>query len=272
MDHGPASETERLLVALETSGPVGSVAAALDGRVVAEDHFERGMRHGRELVPHLAAMCRDLGRGPSTIQVVAVSVGPGSYTGLRVGVTCAKTLAFATGASLVPVSTLETLAQNALRVSNVECQVSSTDFELQSSPDTRHSTLDTRHSGVAVVTDASRGQVCAAFFRREAQGLVRLTDDLLLDPADFCARLTPGTLVLGDAIPPYAAVLEAAAGRIAGLRLADPALAVAHARHVATLGWRDFRAGRTVPAHDLTPVYLRRPEAIDRLLRRQGKA
>jgi tRNA threonylcarbamoyladenosine biosynthesis protein TsaB len=236
------------LVAMETSGPVGSVAALIDGDLAAEDHFERGMRHGRDLVPRLAALCRQLGRPPASISVIAVSRGPGSYTGLRVGATCAKTLAFATGAALVPVDTLEVLAQNA-------------------PPDADR---------IGVVTDASRGQLYAAAFQRQGSTIVRLGPDVLLDPhlqsAGFSLRsfLLPGMLVLGDALARYGDVLAEASRAIPGLRLAPAEQSSAEARHVALLGWRSFQAGAIVPAHDFVPLYLRRPEAIDRLLTRQS--
>lgn len=277
-----------LLIAIETSGPVGSIAAALDGQQVAEESFERGMRHGRELVPRLASMCSRISRPPGTIDVVAVSAGPGSYTGVRVGVTCAKSLAFATrwiggpalkpdarvggphqsaspfpsrrtgeegeetrwppgkrpGAALVAVHTLEVLAQNA----------------------------DPDAGRVAVVGDARRGQVYAAFFERVGQELARRSDDLVLDPDELWARLEPGTLIVGDAVVRCPEVLRASpGGGPEGVRLGGPATALAHARHVARLGWRNFCAGRSVSAHDLTPIYLRRPEAVDRLLTRQRR-
>ncbi len=210
------------LLAIETSGLIGSVAAAIDGKVVAEESFERGMRHGRELVPRLDTLCRRIGRAPRSVSIIAVSVGPGSYTGVRVGVTCAKTLAFAAGAALVAVPTLEVLAQNA----------------------------EPSAATVGVITDARRGQVYfAAFERHGDSALVRSHEDAVLSPDEARHRVPPGAAVIGDVLP----------GSIP---------AVALARHVALLGWRDALAGRTVPPHDLTPIYLRRPEAEERLHRK----
>ena len=285
-------------MAIETSGAVGSVAAALEGEVVAEESFERGMRHGRELVARLAGLCRRISRPPRTIDAVAVSAGPGSYTGVRVGVTCAKTLAAAIAwlrsppvlgqapspaprgpglgkpapigvtppkpaplgrgegrephtatlqpavipAALVAVRTLEVLAQNA----------------------------DPQADRVAVVVDARRGQFYAAFFRRDGGELLQEGEDLVLDPGELWTRLTPGTLIVGDAAVRYPEMLRGA-GAAPEVRLAGPEAAVARARHVARLGWRDFSAGRTLPPHDLTPIYLRRPEAVDRLLSRHQR-
>ena len=186
------------------------------------------------------------------------------FTGVRVGVTCAKMLALATGwldtpptatslasspssaappTALVAVHTLEVLAQNA----------------------------DQEAAHVAVVGDARRGQVYAAFFQRVNADLVRRSEDLILSPDALRTRLAPGTLVVGDGVVRCSEILREAAAAVAGIRLGEPDTAVARARHVARLGWRDFRAGRTVSPHDLTPIYLRRPEAIDRLLERQRR-
>jgi len=235
-------DAAHLLVAIETSSPVGSVAALLAGLPAAEERFEKGMRHGRELVPRLARMCERLDRAPRTIDVVAVSIGPGSYTGLRVGVTCAKTLAFAVGAALVPVSTLAVVARNA-------------------DPEAPH---------VAVLADARREQVYAAFFDRRNGDLERRDPDAVLDPADVLPHIRPGTLVIGDAPERYEAALRQPL-LDAGARFAPAEAAVPRASQVALLGWHAFRAGRTADPHDIVPRYLRRPEAVNRLEARRSR-
>ena len=101
-----------LTLALETSGAVGSVALALEDGTVVERTFPEGTTHGTGLFP----ACRDLlaeeGREIGEVGLVAVSQGPGSFTGLRVGVSAAKGLAFGLGCDLVGVSTLDVLAEN----------------------------------------------------------------------------------------------------------------------------------------------------------------
>src|SRR5688500_13858881 len=100
-------------VAIETSGRTGSVAVARDGVVLAEETFPHGLKHAAGLVPMIDRLCGGAGWGPRDVEEVYVSAGPGSFTGLRVGVTVAKTLAFATGARIVAVPTAEVLARNA---------------------------------------------------------------------------------------------------------------------------------------------------------------
>ena len=99
-------------LAIETSGRIGSVAVAQDGVVLAEETFPHGLKHAAGLVPMIDRLCSGAGWRPADVQEIYVSVGPGSFTGLRVGVTVAKTLAFATGARIVAVPTVEVLTRN----------------------------------------------------------------------------------------------------------------------------------------------------------------
>ena len=99
-----------ILLSIETSGARGSLAIFRDGAPIAEAPFPEGLVHGREITVHLAAMMERLRLAPASLEGVAVGVGPGSYTGIRVGVTAAKTLAFALRIPVIPVSSLQAIA------------------------------------------------------------------------------------------------------------------------------------------------------------------
>jgi tRNA threonylcarbamoyl adenosine modification protein YeaZ len=104
-----------LLLAIETSSARGSLAL-LDGRsLLAEAPFPEGLVHGREITVHLEAMMERLALPAARLEAVAVGLGPGSYTGMRVGVTAAKTLAFALRIPLLVESSLQVIAAAALR-------------------------------------------------------------------------------------------------------------------------------------------------------------
>lgn len=106
-----------LTLAIETSSPHGSLAL-LDGpRCLAERELELGKQHGQILVPEIRRLLHDLETHPPEIRLVAVSLGPGSYTGLRIGVVCAKTFAWTVGCPVVGVETLLAIAAN----SPLEC-------------------------------------------------------------------------------------------------------------------------------------------------------
>jgi tRNA threonylcarbamoyladenosine biosynthesis protein TsaB len=107
-----------LLLALETAADVCGVALH-DGRsVIAESSLRVARRHSAALLPLAQALLEAAGRGPSDLTAVAVSAGPGSYTGLRIGASTAKGLCSATGAALLPVPTLHALALDHLSGGN----------------------------------------------------------------------------------------------------------------------------------------------------------
>lgn len=98
-------------LAIETATDACSVALAVDGRVVATASLLMPRRHAEELVPLIQSMVQHAGWSLADLAYVAVSAGPGSYTGLRIGVSTAKGLCYATGSALVAAPTLEALAR-----------------------------------------------------------------------------------------------------------------------------------------------------------------
>ena len=111
------------ILGIETSGAAGQAALGDDDRVVEVIQLDARERHAQRLVPAIGELLAHHGWPPSSLELVCASIGPGSYTGLRIGLTAAKTLCYATGAKLVGVGTLEAIAHNAppeaLRVSVV---------------------------------------------------------------------------------------------------------------------------------------------------------
>src|SRR6516162_7492296 len=102
----------RLLV-VETSGRSGAVAVALGGELRQARRLDETRRHGRDLAPAVAEMLTAQGWRPRDVQAVIVSRGPGSYTGLRVGLMSAKAFAYATGCAVIAVDTFAVVAAQA---------------------------------------------------------------------------------------------------------------------------------------------------------------
>lgn len=222
-------------LALETSGRTGSVALAEDGRTVAHDEFPHGLKHAAELVPMADRLCRARGWSPRDVREIYVSAGPGSFTGLRVGITVAKALAFATGARVVAVPTIDVLARNA-------------------PPDARH---------VLVVLDAKRGQIFTArLTRADSRGEWTTEEPAHLDTlAAALARAPRPVHLIGEGIPYH----------LNSLPSDDPAVIVTpvecwrpRAEVVARLGYDLARANRFVDPQALTPIYVRKPEAEEK--------
>src|SRR5262245_31163280 len=107
------TEPEPRLLVLETSGRVGSVALALGGELGEVRRLEESRRHARDLAPAVKDLCASRGWKPRELDGVIVSLGPGSYTGLRVGIISAKALAFATGCAVLGIETFAAIARQA---------------------------------------------------------------------------------------------------------------------------------------------------------------
>src|SRR5438309_4833464 len=111
-DGAMAASEPRVLI-LETSGRVGRVALAQGNELLGNQRLDEARRHARDLVPAVAGLLAARGWQPKDVQLVLVSRGPGSYTGLRVGITSAKTFAYATGCALLAADTFAALALQA---------------------------------------------------------------------------------------------------------------------------------------------------------------
>lgn len=158
-----------MLLAVETSSSIGSIALVSDGVLIAERQLGvAGPRHAQTLVPELDRLLKELSLKADVIDAVAVSIGPGSFTGLRVGLVFAKTLAWLNNAPLIAVDTLQAIAQQA--------------------PDTEQI--------VTAVCDAQRGELFAAsYVLDEATGLrCRLNDIHVAQVSDLTPRLVIGPL------------------------------------------------------------------------------
>jgi len=101
-------------LAIETSSTRGSLAFFEDATCLGESFFPEGLLHGREITVHLQEMLRRAGLQPRALEAIAVGVGPGSFTGARVGVTAAKALAYSLAIPVVTESSLVVLAGNSL--------------------------------------------------------------------------------------------------------------------------------------------------------------
>lgn len=226
-------------LALETSGRVGSVALARDGVVIDERTYPHGLQHAAALVPLIDAVCRDHGLAPRDLRELYVSIGPGSFTGLRVGVTLAKTLAFATGARIVAVPSLDVLAENA----------------------------PAEARDLIVLLDAKRGEVFAARYEREG-GAWRVLELARMDRlATVLAAAPRPVTLLGEGVAFHRASIEDASGII----FADESTWIGRASVVARLGRDRASRGAFASPHALVPRYVRLVEAEERRLIAEGK-
>jgi len=204
------------------------VGVVRDGVVLAEAVQQESRSHGQSLPSLVERTLSEAGLDIRALDALAVSIGPGSFTGLRIGLGYAKGVAFAGGLPLVAVPTLEALA-----------------WVADAPPGER----------ICAALDARKGEVYAAVFESTAGGPRRLTPDLALRPIELAARLEPPCVLVGDAGTIYGDVLGARAS-IRPFTTHHPRGAI-----VGRLGWQRLVAGETANPGDLEPVYVRPPEA-----------
>jgi tRNA threonylcarbamoyladenosine biosynthesis protein TsaB len=208
------------------------VALFRAGELVAERRARAGRPGSEMLLPAIDRLLRAAGVGASDLAAFAVCAGPGSFTGLRVGIATVKGLAFGSGA---PVAAVRTLAALALRA-----------------PRTR--------DPVVAVLDARRDEVYAAGFARDGDGVEPAgLPEGLYAPEELATRLPRRCVLVGDGVTVCGARLRAALGP--GVRLVPPPRGRVRARDVGLLGARMIRRGEATDAADLVPRYVRRAEA-----------
>jgi tRNA threonylcarbamoyladenosine biosynthesis protein TsaB len=220
-----------IVLGLDTATPQVGCALGDDEGPVASFHLARGRRHAESLAPAIEYVCRQARIELGQLDAVAVDIGPGLFTGLRVGVATGKALAFALGIPMVGVTSLDVLAHP--------------------------------HGGaaglIAAVVDARRGEVFWALYRGTATGATRLTDYTVSRPEDFAAQLAgrgEEVVAVGDGAGRYAPLL----GRLDGVSVAGPGYAHPSAAVLVELAQPRAAAGDVVSAGELEPLYLRQAD------------
>ena len=230
------------LLALESSAKAASCAVLADGEVLASAWQATGLTHSRTLLPMVEDMLRNSELTVQDMDAVAVAAGPGSFTGLRIGVAAVKGLAWAAEKPCMPVSTLEAMAWPlAHLVGNIVCAM-----------------------------DARRQQIYNAVFRADGGELTRLREDRAIsleDAAADLAELDGPMIVVGDGARLCFDFL-----REKGIpcRLAPGHLRLQSAAGVGLAAWRQWPEA-AVSAQELTPVYLRLSQAERERLEREKK-
>jgi tRNA threonylcarbamoyladenosine biosynthesis protein TsaB len=223
-----------LILGIESATPqVGCAIGGHEG-VLASAHSSRGRRHAETLTPQIDFVRRQARVELSEISVVAVDLGPGLFTGLRVGISAAMATAFALGVPMIGVTSLDLLA------------------------------FPVRHSPRLIVAaiDARRGEVFHAFYRQVPGGIQRVTEPAVANPQDLSSELLArgeDCLLVGDGALRYA---EHFSG-LRGVEAAEPGLAHPRADSLVQLAHAKALREEFVPPSELRPVYLRTPDAAE---------
>jgi tRNA threonylcarbamoyladenosine biosynthesis protein TsaB len=220
------------LLAIDTATARVSVGIGLDGALLGEVSLSGGRRHAEQLQPAIRYLCHELDVSLAHLAAVAVDVGPGLFTGLRVGVTTAKVMAQALRVPVVGVPSLDLVA------------------------------YPLRHTNrlIVAVLDARRHEVFSASYRPVPGGVQRVSDYIVCPPAELVADLESGSdevLLAGDGIHAYADELSGMDhAELAGSDHAAPSVAALVELATARVEREDFQS-----PSDLRPLYLRTSDA-----------
>lgn len=236
------------IIALETSSSIGSVALALGPKILCEKQFSANMQHASELLPSMAELCKNQNWRPADIDQLYVSIGPGSFTGLRIAVTAAKALAFAQNTKIVGVPSCEVLALNGDRAAKEE-------------------NIGIKY--LAVVVDAGRKKIFTAVFEKLAEnnnstcdfipGFRTLIESTMIQPGDLL-KIAPRPLhLLGEGLNLYRRELSGEQIFLLPGKYYYPCAA-----NVIRCGWLRARQGKFADPEQLVPMYLRRPDAEEK--------
>jgi tRNA threonylcarbamoyladenosine biosynthesis protein TsaB len=231
-----------LVLAVETSGRKGSAAVGIGDQVLAKRTLSGRLRHGSELLTCCNDLIESIGGRPSDITNICISAGPGSFTGIRIAVTIGKIMNFACDAKIIPLSTMDVLAEN---VAEYPPPAEG------SSPDRKKPTIQ----NIATILDAKRGQFYVALFERTHGRWRKSVNDCLMTSSQFVQRFAAGDKtisLLGEGLVYYA-------DQFAGERieLLDESCWYPRAENVYKLGTEKAKQGNFADPLTLTPHYLR---------------
>jgi tRNA threonylcarbamoyladenosine biosynthesis protein TsaB len=220
------------VLGIDTSTSCGSVGLIDNGEIIFDYLLNIPVTHSERLLGTIDLVLKEAQCPIENLDGWAISLGPGSFTGLRIGVSTAKGLAFATGKPLAGVSTLDVLASQIPFTSQLICPI----------------------------IDARKKEVYAAFYRYgEGNSLKRLSTYMAIRPEDLAKRIEEPTIFLGNGVKTYGEFLLNA---LTSLVIFPPALLhLSHGSTVAKLGSELLEKGESLDISAFIPIYVRASEA-----------
>ncbi len=228
------------ILAVDSSAKSGSVAILEDGKNIAEFYINAKLTHSQTLMPMIEWALKSTNLKTQDIDCFAVSVGPGSFTGLRIGISCVKGLAFAENKPCVAVSTLEGLSRNI-----------------------------SQPSVICSVMDARCSQVYTAQFEFDGENYTRLTPDEAISVSELKEKLKKiekNIILVGDGAQMCYNVLK---DTCKNLTISSENVRFQRAFGVAQVAFDEVHRGNTISSDSLVPIYLRLPQAERELLKKK---
>ena len=256
-----------LVLAVETSSRIGSVAIAFGKKIVAETAFSAPIRHSAEIFPAIGDILDRFDRKPDNIEQIHISAGPGSFTGLRIAVTLAKTMHLANNTKIIAVDTLDVIAANAFHYIKEKKTTTASHSESSCSHLAPVTPGEESPERIATILDAKRGQFFIAAYKRNTRNTQtadstgtwkKIFPDSLMTAPQFLKQLTHDEQpiwLLGDGLLYYKDKFKADTVRFMDEKYWSP-----RASNVFLLGSEKALANKFEDPLTLTPNYLLRPD------------
>lgn len=230
------------IIAIDSSGLVASVAVVEEENLIAEYNVQYKKTHSQTLLPMLDEIKRMIDLDLATVDAVAISKGPGSFTGLRIGSATAKGLAQALNIPIIEISSLEGMATNLYGSDAVICPMM----------DARRNQV---YAGAYIYEKSENGYEIKTVLEETADDVASVIGQI----SDIATKLNKNVIYLGDGVPVYLEQIKAETG-------VDYSLAPAHMnrQRAASFGYLAMsylKEGRTVSYFDHAPSYLRLSQA-----------
>ncbi len=219
------------ILGIETATMTGSVALLSEDRLMAEYTLHSGVTHTERLLSAIDHLMQAAGLTMAALDAIAVSKGPGSFTGLRIGITTAKSLAYSLQTPVVAIPSLDALAAQYVFTPMLLCPI----------------------------LDARKREVYTAFYRNTGAAVQRVSDYAVIAPDLVLQAITEPVLFLGDGVFRYRDIITTTLGALA--HFADAAHGLPRAGLIAQLGALRLQHGDTDQCFDLTPLYIRKSDA-----------
>ena len=231
------------ILAFDTSAKTASVAACDGGNILGVSNIDNGLTQSELVLPMAEALLSQLKLSFADVELYAVTVGPGSFTGVRIGVSTVKGLAFGRDIPCAPVSTLEALAENAAGLAGL----------------------------IVPCMDARRGQFYTATFAATAEGISRMTPDRAISAEELAEELRSyegDIYITGDGYDVAHKLLTSLGVKLA---VTPYLLRSQNAVSIARVAEKMHEQGLCVSERELAPTYLRLPQAERERLERENK-
>ena len=222
------------IIAIDASGIAGSVAYMKDGQLVGEYYICHKLTHSETIMPMLEHLKDLIGIELDEVDAIAVTSGPGSFTGLRIGVATAKAMALALQVPVIGVPTLDVIAHNMVYTDKLICPI----------------------------MDARRNQVYTSLYKWNKEVLERIADHNALDMGELLQNLNDreeDIIFIGDGIEVFKGQILDTLGERA--KFAPSFLKMQRASTLGHIACEEYAKGNTVDADLFAPIYLRKSQA-----------